>query len=164
MLTRETNWYKDYCMGRTNLYIKLVKPRFDEITQWIKAGNTYGDIAKALGISIQSWCDYLNKYPEFSETVSNARKNAINEVKQALFRKAIGFEYEEKKTYIKKDDEGKEYKYTEIVKKQSLPDTGAMGMYLRNYDKEWKDKDWQTNEFKRLELELKEKIADKDNW
>lgn len=150
--------------GRKSLYETLVKPRFDEIIEWVKNGNTYADIAKALGISIQSWCEYLNKYEEFSETVNNAKKSAINEVKQALFKKAIGFEYEEKKTYIKKDDEGKEYKYTEIVKKQSLPDTGAMAMYLRNYDKTWNDKDWQTNEFKRLELELREKMADKDNW
>lgn len=150
--------------GRKKLYETLVKPRLNEIEEWVRSGNSYKDIAKALGISIQSWCEYLNQHEEFSETVTNARKGAISEVKQALLKKALGFEYEEKKTYIKKDDDGKEYKYTEVVKKQSLPDNGAIGMYLRNYDKDYRDKDWQTNEFRRLEIELKEKLADKDNW
>lgn len=150
--------------GRKGLYFKLVEPRLKEIEEWVRAGNTNTDIAKALGVSIQTFCEYLNKHPELDATVTDARKSAINEVKQALFRKAIGFEYEETKTYIKKDDDGKEYKYTERVKKKSLPDTGAIGMWLRNYDKEWRDKDNVTVEMKRLELELKQKMAEKDLW
>ena len=151
-------------MGRPNKYDTHVKPRLNEIKDWAGSGSTNKEIAAALGIGVSSFCEYLNKYPEFSEAVSNSRLSGVATVKQALYNKAIGFQYEEKKVYVKKDEDGKEYKYTEITQKQSLPDINAIGMYLRNYDPEWSDRDAITNEFKKMELELRKELAEQNNW
>lgn len=151
-------------MGRPGKYETHVKPRLEEIKQMASAGCTNKEISEALGIGISAFCDYQNKYPEFSQAVSNSRLKAIADVKQALFKKAIGFEFEEKKTYIKRDEDGVERKYIEITKKQSLPDSNAIQMYLRNYDKDWRDKDQKTYELKEMEIELRRELAEANNF
>lgn len=150
--------------GRPSGYERDVQPRLEEVKEWVRSGATNRDIAKALGIHVSTFCDYLNKYSEFEEAVRSSRQSGISEVKQALFRKAVGFEYEETKTYIRKDENGNDVKYTERTKRQSLPDTGAIAMYLRNYDKDWSDRDNISNEFRKLEFELRKEMAEKDNW
>lgn len=151
-------------MGRPSKYETHVQPRLEEIKEWAKSGSTNKEIASALGIAVSSFCEYLNKYAEFSEAVSNSRLNGVASVKQALYKKAIGFEYEEKKTYKKKDEDGTESTYVEITKRQALPDINAIGMYLRNYDPEWLDSDKTTNDLKRMEFELRKQLAEQNNF
>lgn len=152
-------------VGRPSKYESLIEPRLDEIKEWSKAGATNKEMASALGVHVSTFCEYLNKYPEFKDSVNEHRQRGIAEVKNALFKKACGFEYTEVKTYLKKDVEtGKEYKYREEVKKQALPDTCAIAMYLRNYSDDFNDSDKFTQKFKEMELELKKELAESQNW
>lgn len=150
--------------GRPSKYKTDVEPRLDEIKEWARAGATGKEIASALGIGSSTFADYLNKYSELKESVSASRRSGVSEVKNALFRRACGFEYEEKKVYAKKDEDGKTYQYTEITKKQALPDINAIGMYLRNYAEDYHDADKITNKFKEMELELRKELAEANAW
>ncbi|MCQ2059774.1 MAG: hypothetical protein MJY71_08125 [Bacteroidaceae bacterium] len=136
----------------------------EEIKQMASAGCTNKEIADALGISVSSFCEYLNSYSEFSEAVKNARIKGVAEVRQALFKKAVGFDYEEKKRLIRKDENGKDVITVEITQKKALPDSNAIQMYLRNYDPEWKDKDAISYKFKEMELELRKQSLEESEW
>ncbi len=62
-------------------------------------------------------------------------------LKKVFIKRALGFEYDETKTYISKDEKGKKITRVEKTTKQALPDTGACFIALKNLagDK-WKDK------------------------
>lgn len=150
--------------GRPNKYETHVKPRLDEIEALAKAGATNSEIGEALGISKSAFCDYLNKYKEFSDTVKQARLKGVAEVKKALFRKAVGFTYEESKKIKRKDENGRDVITMEITTKQAVPDSNAIQMYLRNYDPDWKDKDAASYRFKEMELELKKQALEESEW
>ncbi len=150
--------------GRPNTFTEIILPRKDEIVAWVKAGATNKEVAEALGISYSVFLSHCSKNPEFSDSLKQARLTGVPAVKLALFKRALGFEYEEKKTYIKKDSDGNEYKYTEITKKQALPDVGAIQTYLRNNTDTFRDKDKATYDFKELELELKQAMVENQNF
>lgn len=146
--------------GRPNAYTEVIEPRRDEIIEWARAGATGAEIAEALGIGYSTFRDHVNKNPDFSASLKQARLSGVPTVKLSLYRRANGFEYEETKTYIKVDPEGKESQYTEITKKQALPDVGAIQTYLRNNTEDFRDRDKATYDIKEVELELRRKIAE----
>lgn len=151
-------------MKKTTNYENLVQPRLAEIQDWIRQGHTQKDISKTLGIAYQTFSEYLAKYPEFKQAVMSARSSVIADVRSSLLKRALGFEYEESKTSIRKDNDGNEVRFTEIYKKKALPDVSAIAMYLRNYDTDWRDSDSMTAELRKAEFELKRKLAEKDLW
>lgn len=151
--------------GRPNMYETVIKPHIEEIKEMLANGMQEQEIARTFGINPATLCEYKKRYPEFAKTVSEARIKKVGEVKAALLKKALGFEYEETKTYIKKDAEtGKMAQYTEKTKKYCPPDTGAIAMYLRNYDSSWHDKDSIEIEFRKMEMELRKQMAEAKDW
>lgn len=147
--------------GRPPKYEMYVKPRLEEIANWAKAGATNIEIAAALGIGKSTFCDYVNKYTELSDSLRTARMSGVPEIKLALYRRAQGFEYEERKTYIKTESDGNKTTYTEITTKYALPDVGAQQTYLRNNCMEFRDRDKATYDIKETELKLRELMAEK---
>lgn len=150
--------------GRPNAWVEKIEPRKEEIVEWVKAGATNKEVCEALGVSYSTFMEHLNKNTEFSDSLKQARLSGVPVVKLALYKRAVGFEYEEKKTYIKKDDEGNEWKYTEITKKQALPDIGAIQTYLRNNTEDFRDRDKATYDFKEMEIELRRMLAEQNNF
>ena len=146
--------------GRPNAYTEVIEPRRAEILEWVRAGATNREIAQALGIGYSTFLSHVANNQDFSDSIRDARLSGVPEIKLALYRRATGFEYEEKKTYIKKEPDGKEYKYTEITRKQALPDVGAIQTYLRNNSEDFRDRDKATYDFKELELELRRMQAE----
>ena len=145
-------------MGR-NAYDEYIKPRLAEITEWVKAGATVAEAANALGVSESTLYKYKSERQELAEAFRNGRAKVIIEVRRALLKKALGYDYEEKKQYSKKDDNGETVTYTEIVTKHQPPSETAGAMILRNYDPTWRDKDSTTVDLQKQELELKKAIA-----
>ena len=145
--------------GRKNKYDSYVKPRLEEIKRWSAAGATEKEICTALGIAVSTFNDYKTKYSELSETLRAGRQTVILEVKAALYKRATGFEYEEKVGRKKGDDV-----QTEVYQRYCPPDTTAAAMILRNYSEEWRDKDKQSTEFKRQEIEIKKALAEANNF
>ncbi len=152
--------------GRKNQYFTHVKPRFDEIAEWLKLGATDKEIIENLGIGKSAFYCYLNDYPDFSEFLKENRKSPVQEIKAAMFKNAVGFDYSEKQTIYEADENGC-LNVVRVVKhtKHSKPDP-ASGMILL---KQWaKDEGW-TNDpaalkLRREELEFKKQQAERDDW
>ena len=142
-------------MGNKSKYHTYVKPLLPEITKWASSGATLEEMAKACGVAVSTFCDYQKKYPELSEALRTGRQTVVLEIKAALYKKAIGFEYEEKRG-IQKD--GKTVS-VEVYKRYSPPDVTAAAMMLRNLDKDWLDKDQTQTDVKKSELEIKKALA-----
>ena len=87
----------------------------------------------------------------------------VEQLRGALIKKALGFDYSESKVITKVVD-GQEQTTTEITTKAALPDVAALNLCLKNYDPENWANDPQALKLKEKELELKQKIAQKDIW
>lgn len=163
--------------GAPSKYETHVKPRFDEIREWLELGATEKEIYTNLGISKDSWIDYKSKKTELIDLIKEGRKNPVNQIKKAMLKRALGFQYEEKKVITQKividgqDDVPIPAKVikTEITTKTALPDVAAGLVLLQHWDKDddgnskW-SRDPANLEIKKQELKLKEKQAENDNW
>lgn len=153
-------------MGRPSKYESKVKPFFKEIKAALNRGVEEKEIAKSIGISISSWCEYKNRYTEFAELFKKDEdkiREILDLLDSALIKSAVGFEYQEKKQYITEDENGNKKKHTEIYTKYSPPNvTAIFGAYNR-FDENYK-KDRAYYELKKQELELRKAIADSNNF
>ena len=149
--------------GRKSAYETVIKPHFDDILKWLRSGATEEQISKNLGISQQTFYKYKQEYTEFLELLKKGRENLVEQLRGALIKKALGFEYTERKRITKYED-GNEIVQTEEYTKQALPDVAAANLLLKNYDKDNWANDPQQLKLKKDELELKQKLAQKDIW
>ena len=94
-------------------------------------GLTNEQIAKNIGINADTFYTWLKKYPEISESIKKGKAPIDFEVENALFKRAIGYEYEEIETIIEEID-GKQRKRIKKIKKVALPETSAMIFWLKN--------------------------------
>ena len=163
--------------GRPGKYETNVKPRFDEITEWLSIGATEKEIAKNLGINIDTWIEYKKTYSELTDLIKSGRKNPVIQIKKAMLKRAVGFQYEEKKVttqYVEFDD-GSGIKLpakvikTEVTTKTALPDAAAGLILLQHWDlnddgsTKW-SRDPASREIKKEELELKKKQVEEEAW
>lgn len=147
--------------GRPNKYLTNVKPRFNEILEWLQVGATEKEIAENLGVNPKVFCLYKQKYPELNDLIKKGRKAPVQAIKAALFKRATGFEYQESKE-IHSEKNG----YTkEVYTKVALPDPTSAMMLLKHWDK---DEEWTSDpatlKLKKKELEIKEKQAESEEW
>jgi len=104
------------------------------------------EIAKNLGIHVDSLYNYQKKYVEFFEAIKRGKAPIDFEAENALLKRVMGYEYEEVMVEYKpgKGDKGEERaKPTTIkkTKKQVIPDVTAQIFWLKNRrPKLWKDK------------------------
>lgn len=103
---------------------------------WARDGLTDEQIARNIGITATTLYVWKNKYPKISETLKKGKEIADYEVENALFKRAIGYEYSEESVEI--GPQGRKVKQTV---KHVPPDTGAIAIWLKNRrpDK-WRDK------------------------
>jgi len=126
--------------GRRNNYELLVKPRLKEIRWWRRDGILEDEIVKRLGVSLSSFQDYKNKYSELLDAIKKGRQHCNYVVEDSLFKRAIGYEYEETKTIFDPSGAGKNQPtITKIEKTKKFipPDVTAQIFYLKNC---WKEK------------------------
>lgn len=146
--------------------IEIVKENLDHIKKWAELGATEEQIAESLGISRSAFSEYKKNNKELNDIIKKARINLVIDLKGTLVERAKGFNYEEKKQYIKKDEvTGNTTQYTEITTKKALPDVAALNLCLKNWDKEWQN-DPKLYDLKKQELELRKKMAEQkeDEW
>lgn len=151
--------------GRKSIYEDKIKSRFKDIEKWLKGGATERQVAEALGIAYSTFNKYKVEEEEFGKLLKEVdRTEIVLDLRSALLKKALGFSYEEKKRYSKKDDEGNTYTYVEITEKQSLPDVAAINLALKNYDRDNWANDPQMLSLKKQELELKKLRLENEEW
>lgn len=151
--------------GRPSKYETHIKPHLEQIKKWAEQGATERQIAKQLGVAYSSFSLYKTKYSELSDLLkSKDMKPLVEDLRSALVKKALGFEYKEKKEYIKEDPEtGNKLKYLEITTKQALPDTTAIFGALNIYDPEYV-RDRKNHELREKDYELRKAIAEANNF
>lgn len=149
-------------MSRSNKYLTHVQPRLKEISGMYQFA-TETQIAKMLGISPRSFENYKAKYPELKEALNAGKQALIVELKSALKKKALGFEYKEQKRQITEVD-GERRVVIEEYTRYAQPDTGAIHLLLKNLDPEWRNDDKTTVDLKREKLRMEQEKADNNNW
>ena len=99
---------------------------------WARDGLTDEQIAHNMGITPSTLYSWKTSHPEISESLKKGKDVADYEVENALFKRALGFQYDEVTLEC-----GIE---TKRVTKMVAPDTGAAAMWLKNRrpDK-WRD-------------------------
>ena len=150
--------------GRKSIYDTEIKPHLKTIEEAVKKGATVAEIAAALGIAESTLYKYKAEKAELSKAFTCGRANIVIEIRGALLKKALGYEYQEKKQYIKKDEDGESVTYTEITTKHQPPSETAGAMLLRNYDESWLDKDSVTTQLKQQEFELRKAMAENNDF
>ena len=151
-------------MGRKSKYDTEIKPHIEEIKNAVAAGATVKEIAKAFNIAESTIHKYRNEKKEFADAFTRGREKVVIEIKAALLKKALGFHYEEKRTNITESDKDGKKVSTDINQRYCPPSETAAAMLLRNYDKDYHDGDATTVRLKQQEAEIKEKIANANNW
>ena len=151
--------------GRKDAYETKIKPRFDEIREWLINGANNDKIIHNLGISKKTFYKYLSEKSEFLHLIKNGRITIVAELRSALIKKAKGFDYTETKIIEREDpDTGDKIKTIETYNKKSLPDVAALNLALKNYDPENWSNDPQGDAIKREELEMKKQKLEKEDW
>jgi hypothetical protein len=112
-------------------------------------------------VSISSWCEYKNKYPEFAEVLKRDEQDTaaiLKRLDSALLKCAEGFHYTEEKKVGRRDADGERIVLVEQYKKYQPPNpTAIFGAYNR-FDPDYV-KDRAYFNLKQQELELRKAIA-----
>ncbi|CAH8772241.1 hypothetical protein [Paenibacillus dendritiformis] len=132
---------------RKNKYHSHVEPKLLLIEAWARDGTIDEDIAKKLGVAYSTFREYVKKYPALSAALKKGKEVADIEVENALFRRAVGYQYDEVTREADKviDPETGELVTvmveTKRVTKEVQPDVAAQIFWLKNRrpDK-WRDK------------------------
>lgn len=151
--------------GRKGKYETHVKPRLKEIEEWKKVGATDEQIAEQLGVGMSSFYEYKKQFKEFSDILIYSRNKFVLDVRGQLAEMCFKRKLQTVKKYIKKDVEtGKQTEYTEVSERELDPNLGAVELILKNLDRDNFKHDWDNYEFKKIEMEIKKKMAEKDIW
>lgn len=151
-------------MGRPSKYNTHVQPFLSKVREWVEAGATVRELAAALEVNESTLYEYQKKYKEFAEALRPPRAATCCDIKTAMKKKAMGFYYEERKQYIKREDDGSETTYTEITERYCPPSEKAAAMLLNNYDENWRNSDAISVKMRQQEYELRQRIAAANNF
>lgn len=118
----------------------------DDIISYIREGDSNILACKKVGISKSTFYEWLESYPDFSDSLKKARKEfretIVQTLEQSLWKRAAGYEIEESKNeYRALKDGSKVLVKSSKITKHFPPDTGALIFALTNLDPEnWKNR------------------------
>ena len=118
-------------IAKGKFHIWLQEDNLIRIESWARTGLTDEQIAKNMGVNKTTLYDWIKKFPDISNSIKKGKAPIDFEVENALFKRAIGYEYEEIETTIEEID-GKQRKRIKKIKKVALPETSAMIFWLKN--------------------------------
>lgn len=108
-----------------------------QVEGWLRDGATINEICKTLGMSTKVWYHAMNISPEFAEMTKRTREVVDREVENALYKKALGYTYEE----IVEEYEAGFLTKKKVTTKKMAPDTYAQIFWLKNrMNGKWRDK------------------------
>lgn len=114
-----------------------------KIAAWARDGLTKEQIANNCGVGIQTLLSWEKKYKEIAEALKKGRESADITVENALFKSAVGYDYEETTTERKINPRTGEPEMvvTKVVRKHVQPNNTAQIFWLKNRrpDK-WQDR------------------------
>ncbi len=110
-------------------------PRKLELVEgWARNGLTNAEIAANLGVTAATLYDWQKAHPEFAQALATGREVADLLVENALFRRAVGFSYDETTREAKPNPDTGRYELvvTKVVTKTVVPDVAAAMAWLTN--------------------------------
>lgn len=133
---------KSSVRGRRGVFKEWLKPEsLLKMEGWARDGLSNKQIAYNIGVSESTFYGWIDKYPEMEHAVKKGKEVVDREVENALLKRALGYDAEETKTYMKEDKNGTKQKHVEKTKKHVAADTTAMIFWLKNR----KPQDWNEN-------------------
>ena len=114
-----------------------------KIEGWARDGLTDEQIAENIGIGTTTLYRWKEEFEVFRETLKKGKEVVDRQVENALFKRAVGYEYIETTREAVKDPETGETNLivTKEVTKQVIPDTTAQIFWLKNRKPDkWRDK------------------------
>lgn len=110
----------------------------EKIREWFGMGLTQRQICKNMGITQTTWCEWKNRFTEFSKLAEEGVQVQTEHVVNSLYENTQGHEYEETETVYGKDGEIISQK---VRKKKVLPSNDAIKEWLHNMDPDkWKQR------------------------
>lgn len=110
------------------------------IRGWARDGYTDKQIAANIGIGETTFCAWKKRFPEIVETLKKGRRPVAEEIEDALYKGAIGYDVEEVTEEIVDDGETKK-KHIRRVKRHIPPNPALTIFALKNLKKrKFKDK------------------------
>lgn len=135
-------------------YYTHVEPKLLLVEAWARDGMIEEDIARKLGIAYSTFKVYKNQHSALSAALKRGKEVADVEVENALFKRAVGYTYEEvtREAATDPDTGDQVLTVTKVVTKEVQPDVTAQIFWLKNRrpDK-WRDK-WDINHSGSLEV------------
>jgi len=132
--------------GRPTLY----EPDYHPWTARIMAkyGHTINDMAAEFNVAASTIYEWIERYPEFSESINDGRNFSDDRTERSLYERANGYKWTEQEVVkLKKvewvDGHKVEDERIEVVpiQKSSPPDYQSISLWLRNRrPKSWRDK------------------------
>ncbi len=129
--------------GRVSKYESHVKPKLELITGWARDGVTDEQIAHNLGVAYSTFREYKQAQPALAAALKDGKEVADLKVVGALYRRAMGYAYDEVTREQRADPESGERRLTvtKVVTKQVAPDVTAQIFWLKNrLPAQWRDK------------------------
>lgn len=127
------------------------------IESWASDGLTNQDISDNMGIHRDTFNQWQKRYSDISDALKKGREPVTRKLENTLIKKALGFEYDETKTFIDVMPDGKKKQRIEKFTHYSTPDTGALIFLLKNYKP---DKYRNYNELTKKQIEMEIKKAE----
>lgn len=141
----------------------LTQDGLTQIAAWARDGLTDANIAHNCGIAVSTIGEWKNKFPAISDALKKNKEIADIEIENALYKRALGYDYEEVTTIIEEYN-GKQKKRITKVKKHMAPDTIAQLAWLNNR----KPQSWRRNAGKEKldekKFEHQKDVDDKKVW
>ena len=112
------------------------KSKYDPATTPAKAEElardllTNAQIAAKLGIHIDTFCTWQNKYAEFREAVKRGQAEANKDLVKAMEKSAKGYYVEEEETVVYLDKDKQPKSYSKVVKKRYIPPSTTTQIFL----------------------------------
>jgi hypothetical protein len=113
---------------RRTKYNTLLKPRFNEVVQWIAEGMTDYSIAEKIGVHYNTLSGWKKEYLEFGELYTRAQNARNCLTMNSAFKRANGIKTVLKKQKVLSDGSVKDY----LEEQYFAPDVNAMDLYFRN--------------------------------
>jgi len=127
--------------NKISRYDTDILPRLTDIKEWLMQGDTVREICKKLEMSPDTWYRYCREHETLTELVTMGRSVLCNEVEKSLIKLCTGYDYEELKTTVEEDKNGKKRTKIEKTKRHQPPSAQAISFFLRNrMPEEWSDK------------------------
>lgn len=130
----------------------LVEDNLLRLSAWARDGLTDAQIANNIGIAPKTLWEWKKEYSSISKALKKGKEVVDIEVENALYKNAVGYEYEEdvmtKEGIVR-------------MKKYSKPDTVSQIYWLKNRKpKNWRDKPIDENESSEILKELAKAISE----